>query len=235
MLQQIFDRIYIINLASRRDRRQRVEGELKRIGAEVDGDRIRFFDAIRPEDAAGFPNIGAHGCFRSHLEVLKLARRESENAFLILEDDVCFPADFSALATPVLAAAAQQQWDVFYGGYRNIQSASPITTLVASDNTVETTHCIGFKTALAADLIDYLEAMRSRPPGSPEGGPMHVDGAYSWFRRARPDVLTLAASPAIAHQTASRSDITQRSALDRLPVIRDVVEAARELRRRITG
>ena len=28
-------------------------------------------------------------------------------------------------------------------------------------------------------LIAYLERMVARPAGHPEGGPMHVDGAYS--------------------------------------------------------
>ncbi len=57
-------------------------------------------------------------------------------------------------------------------------------------------------------MVDYLEAMLQRPKGSPDGGPMHVDGAYSWFRRAHPEVAAYVCTPSVAQQRSSRSDIS---------------------------
>lgn len=57
-------------------------------------------------------------------------------------------------------------------------------------------------------MVGYLEAMLKRPNGSPEGGPMHVDGAYSWFRRAHPGVAAYVCTPSVAQQRYSRSDIS---------------------------
>lgn len=233
MLQQIFDRIYIINLKSRSDRRRRIAAEMKQISAEIDGERIQFFEAIRPESAGDFPSIGARGCFYSHLGAIRRAEKESRGAFLILEDDVVFARDFEKTTAPAFTEITEKPWDVFYGGYDKISVGDGAAFPVDAETAILTAHCVGFKAELASTLADYLEAMASRPPKSGEGGPMHVDGAYSWFRRAHPDLTTLAASKPLAYQSASRSDITPSGPLDNVPVIRDIVQLARELRRNI--
>ena len=230
----VFDRIYVINLKSRPDRMRSAASELKRIGLAVDGERVKFFDAVRPEETGGFPSIGAHGCFRSHLGAIKLAARESASAFLILEDDIVFPADFNTAAEPVLSALAEQPWDIFYGGHEKVETGDDLLSRLAPEQAVLTAHCVGFKAAHTADLAAYLEAMLTRAPKSDEGGPMHVDGAYSWYRRARPHLQTFAASSPIASQRPSRSDITPRSLLDKTPVVKDLLELARQLRAKAT-
>ena len=67
---QFFDQIFIINLVERRDRRHEMELQLKKIGIYLPNDKVKFFPAIRPKVLAGFPSIGAKGCFLSHLNVL---------------------------------------------------------------------------------------------------------------------------------------------------------------------
>ena len=63
---------------------------------------------------------------------------------------------------------------------------------------------------------------------------MHVDGAYGWFRAAHPDIRAFAATPHVAHQTASRTDIHRLQGLDRVaafgPVL-TLVRAAKNLLR----
>ena len=54
----------------------------------------------------------------------------------------------------------------------------------------------------------FMEELQQRPPGHPDGGPMHIDGAYSTFRVQNPDVVTLIASPNLGWQRSSRSDVT---------------------------
>ena len=218
-----FDRLYILNLPDRADRRTEMAGELALLGTGYDDPRVKLFPAVRPADAGGFPGIGAHGCFLSHLAMLREARDSGCHAILILEDDCDFTGGIDALLPPALDMLDVLGFDIFYGGYAvpdGIGGAEPSATpLMLADCTsaVRVTHFIGFgRTAIEA-LIPYLEAMLARPPGSPEGGPMHVDGAYSWFRASRPDLSTWLARPQLGHQRPSRTDIAPPGALDRLP------------------
>lgn len=218
-----FDRIYILNLPDRPDRRREMTVELRRIGVAIDDRRVTLFPAVRPDAAGDFPSIGAHGCFLSHLAMLRDARDGGANRILILEDDCDFAGGIDRLLPPALDILALLGFDIFYGGYDpdgNPGGKGPVATpltLADSAAPVRTTHCIGFgRTAIEA-LVPYLEAMLGRPAGSVDGGPMHVDGAYSWFRKGRPDLTTWLASPQLAHQRPSRTDIAPPGPLDRLP------------------
>ncbi|MBC7483864.1 MAG: LPS biosynthesis glycosyltransferase, partial [Rhizobacter sp.] len=95
---------------------------------------------------------------------------------------------------------------------------------------VQTTHFIGFQGEAIAAAAAYLAAMLERPPGDPDGGPMHVDGAYSWFRRAHPEFQTVLAVPPLGYQRASRTDIHDLAWFDKLPVVRELVSAVRRAR-----
>jgi GR25 family glycosyltransferase involved in LPS biosynthesis len=75
---QFFDQIFIINLIERRDRRHEMELQVKKIGIYLPNDK--FFPAIRPKVLAGFPSIGARGCFLSHLSVLSEAAEKGLQA-----------------------------------------------------------------------------------------------------------------------------------------------------------
>ncbi len=79
--------------------------------------------------------------------------------------------------------------------------------------------CIGVQGTVAADIVAYMEAMLHRPGGHPDGGPMHVDGAYSWFRRAHGGLITVLAVPEVAYQRSSRTDIGQTRWFDRIPLL----------------
>ena len=99
-----FDRLYVINLAARDDRRREMAGELARLGLGFDHTRVRLFEAIRPGDAGPFRTIGARGAFLSQLGVLTEARRDGLRAILMLEDD----CDFVASATERLPGLLDQ-------------------------------------------------------------------------------------------------------------------------------
>jgi hypothetical protein len=77
-------------------------------------------------------------------------------------------------------------------------------------------------------LVAFLETVIARPPGHPDGGPMHVDGAYGTFRKQNPGILTLVASPSLG----SQRDISP-SKLDQMPWVRTLIELLRRFRRRL--
>lgn len=209
LLAALFDRIYVINLPDRLDRRREMTAQLALIGM-ADDPLVQFFPAVRPADKGDFGSVGERGCFLSHLGALKDAVAHGHRSILILEDDVDWTP--AALARDGrLDALRDTAWDFLHGG-RGHDRAAPdgVISLVRLEPERELLlgHFIGLRGDVIAAMVDYLEAMLRRPNGSPEGGPMHVDGAYSWFRRAHPEVAAYVCTPSVAQQRYSRSDIS---------------------------
>lgn len=205
-----FDRIRIINLAHRSDRRVQMEAELRRVGLVGDS-RVRFFDAIRPETAGDFTSVGARGVYASHRAILDEAAADGAS-ILILEDDSDF-TDHAACYTPAGA------WDIFYGGYM----ASDPANLPASD--IVGAHMMGFSANGARAVSAYLRGLTYTGVHPP------IDGAYVWFRRAHPEVATVFAEPPLAHQRPSRTDIADLAFFDRVSGLRELAGIARRLKR----
>jgi hypothetical protein len=229
----LFQRIYVINLVTREDRRREMADQLARIGLSFDSPQVRLFPAVRPESAGDFPSVGARGCFLSHLGILRQSASEGLERILIVEDDLNFVADFVPRAASLVPRLLGTRFEIFYGGYElgMIPGATGDGYWMAEPaQAIQTTHFIGFHGEAIAAAAAYLAAMLERPAGDPDGGPMHVDGAYSWFRRSRPDLLTILALPQLGYQRASRTDIHELAWFDRLPVVRELVSAVRRAR-----
>ena len=105
------DKIYVINLEYRKDRKEQILKELDKINCS----NVEIFSAIRPnKDLIKHwnPNylnpipswfngnhekyrIGALGCLLSHLTIIKKALKENYENILILEDDTMFISDIT--------------------------------------------------------------------------------------------------------------------------------------------
>lgn len=222
---QLFQKGYIINLPERVDRRDDICAELRSCGQTLESSGLEFFDAIKPFDKGDFPSIGARGCFLSHLHVLRAARDADLDAVLILEDDAHFGKAFQMGAATMPAVLDTVDWDLFYAGYA-IPSGAPqpqgeTLELRAPTDALLTSHAMIFRRSAIDAAILFLEALLTRPAGSAEGGPMHVDGAYNWLRRAHPELKTVVSVPALITQRASRSDINAGPAwIEDIPFIR---------------
>ena len=90
--------------------------------------------------------------------------------------------------------------------------------------------CAEGEHAALLEAAAYLGAMLERKPGDPLGGPMHVDGAYNWFRRAHAHHIAVAAVPELGYQRASRTDIHDLRWFDRWPGVRAAVAVIRRIR-----
>ena len=108
MIFDAFDRIRIINLPHRRDRRNEMDRQLARVGLAGDP-RVAYFPAFAPSAPGLFASKGAHGCFLSHLSVLEQAAAAVQSV-LVLEDDCDF-------RMPAVLEYEMPACDVFYGGY----------------------------------------------------------------------------------------------------------------------
>lgn len=235
-LLDLFDHCYIINLPARTDRKAEMVRQLARLGVDLNDPRITLFPAFRPGDPGAFPSIGARGCFESHIAVLRLAASNGFGRLLIFEDDLDFEPDFAERLGPMRERLGSDEWGMFYGGHRlqDANASEPRDNLLVlpPEFPVQSTHFVAFQGEAIGRLVGYLAAMKKRPSGDPAGGPMHVDGAYNWFRRENPDVMTLAARPPLGHQRSSRSDIADLTWKDRAPIVRDLVSTLRRVRNR---
>lgn len=229
-----FDEVFVVNLASRADRRREMAAQLGRIEVNAGPPAVVFFAAIRPSAAGGFPSIGARGCFLSHLHILRDAARRGVRSVLIFEDDLDFAPDFLQRAAAVGEGLRRSAWSLFYGVH---EAGGPLAapdpgglSVVAAENAVRTTAFLGIQQPAIAALAACMEAMLGRPAGDPRGGPMHVDGAYNWYRKCNPQSLTLAAVPQLGQQRSSRSDVHELRWYDRLPLARQAVAGLRRTR-----
>ena len=102
----VFDRIYVINVPTRTDRRREMQAQLYRVGTSLSAPGVHLFSAVRPSAAGGFTSVGARGCFVSHLGVLREAAPGHVGRLLILEDDLDFVRGFETRGS---------KWD--FGGY----------------------------------------------------------------------------------------------------------------------
>lgn len=221
-----FDRIRIVNLPARRDRRAEMETQLSRIGLLGDP-RVEFFDAMSFTEPGPFLRTGSHGAFMSHLTLLQEAASEGQSV-LILQDDCDF------ILPDIAHYVMPTTWDVFYGGY------------VASDpddlhrSTIIGAHFMGFSPRAATAAAEYLpklldpefppDPLAAAEPGFNLAIRPPIDGALVWFRRAHPDLRTVFAMLGV--QRSSRTDIGNQRWFDRIPGLSQLAEFARRVRRR---
>ena len=227
-----FERIYIVNLAERADRRRQMDAELASFGLRADGRRIRYFRAIRPEDAGEFPSLGARGCFMSHLAIVGEALADGLSSVLVLEDDLGFSPLLCEVPPAMVDRLRAGRWDFAYLGHVATSSESARPAWQETALPLATTHFYALNGPVIGRVHEHLQACLRRPPGHPLGSPMHVDGAYSVFRMHHPEVVTLIATPSLGGQRSSRSDIHPNRWYDRLPLSRQLVGLARELTNR---
>lgn len=231
-----FERIIIINLPERADRRREIDIELGRAGLSLDHPAVELFSATRPKDIAGFPSLGAHGAFLSHMGVMQSMIDRGIDRALILEDDMAFMPGFASRLPALAEGLNAQPWGILYchPGEEPEKTPAPDTYGLISlpvDLELIQLHFYGMTRKFAEAAVPFLQGMLARPPGSPEGGPMHVDGAMNWVRQANPDQIALAISPQIARQRASPSDIAGSRWFHRVPILRDLVMIVRRRRK----
>ncbi len=219
-----FDRIRIMNLAHRTDRRREMIEQLRRVGM-ADHPRVAFFDALKADEPGLFTSKGMHGNFRTYRAVIAEAAAAGES-ILVLEDDCDF------LLPEIFDYRLTEPWDVFYGGY----DASDPDDLPGSD--IIGAHFMGFSregARIAADYMTrYLKAdfvPDAKAAADPRFDPAirpPSDGCFVWLRRAHPELRTVFAMLGV--QRPSRTDTGTQKLYDRLPLVRTAAGWLRRVR-----
>lgn len=225
-----FDKTFVINLPERQDRRQEISQELERIGTSATSDRVVVFPAIKPTELADFPSLGARGCFLSHLAILTEAKKQRLKRVLIVEDDLVFSNLLIKQQEMIVNQLQQPSWDLVYLGHLIERTSATIVKFESYTQPLQQSHFIGVNGAAIAPLVEFLETVLSRPSGHPDGGPMHIDGAYTTFRQQHPAIVTLIADPSLGFQRPSPSDIAGYRWFDHLPALTPVVSTVRKVK-----
>jgi GR25 family glycosyltransferase involved in LPS biosynthesis len=113
-LDELYDKIFVINLDRRADRMLEISKALDRIG-------VKNFERVSAVDGKAmnkkFPIAPGHvGCVLSHMKVLNLAKERGYKNYIVFEDDAEFHPDFVSLFDEKIKFVPEN-WDcVFFGG-----------------------------------------------------------------------------------------------------------------------
>jgi hypothetical protein len=223
-----FQSAYVINLPERTDRLVGAEKELQKLGITFSPGKLERFPGIRPTELNGFPSLGAHGCFLSHLQILKQAREAGLANVLVMEDDLLIHRKFKEVEASLIDYLGQTEWDMVYFGDASDRPVTLPVEFLPLKEDIQTTTFYGVNSSILHRLIHFLETLQARPAGHPDGGPMHLDGAYNLFRRFNPDILTLKTDGGLVAQRSSRSDIYPNAWYEDMPVVRPLVQVYRQ-------
>lgn len=234
-----FDRIYVINLPYRKDRLASVSKELRAAGMPFSPGKVELFAAIKPAEPAGFPDIGWRGCFLSHLEVLKQARKDGLKNVLIMEDDLLISRRFKSNQERLVDELLKSEWDFVYFGHIVDKIKNNDVKLISYSDKILTTHCYGVNGAVFDSLIQYLEAYLAQVALERPKVDIGIDSVISNFRIENKNINTLISMPALCIQSDSASDLFghggQVSGLNavilKLPFGKYVLRALRAIKR----
>ena len=114
--------VYVINLARREDRWVTIQAEWSKTGVDKPLNRFIACDgnAFTPPKSWDVGR-GAYGCYLSHISIMVEAVRNSEDNFLILEDDAVFADDFGGKLELCLADLPND-YDQLYLGWQALHT-----------------------------------------------------------------------------------------------------------------
>lgn len=220
-----FDRVYLINLATRVDRltafRRRQEVQDWPLAAPI------LFPAIAG-DVVGVPSYfsqggGAWGCLRSHISILERCLMDGVDSVLVLEDDVEWMSD-TWRRLEVFLSAAPPDWSQLMLGGQHIQPPMPIRDGVVRVTNCQRTHAYALRgpairsllrtwytSSVHCDWVMGNDWQRGWPVYAPDpflfgqsGGKSDISGrlqnASYWNPPTNAPVVVLTAPPGVARQ-----------------------------------
>jgi len=194
-LNDVFDKIYCINLDKRTDRWEVASGQFERFNIDVER-----FSAIEHEN-------GYMGCKLSHLNVIRDAQKNGYENIFIFEDDVLLNGEFNGNVSKVLDELKGFDWELFYlGGNVSLSTEkNKISNHLFRTNSVLTTHAYGINKSIFSKIISESENM------APISGYLRGDAIDVYYTHAVSKKLkSIITMPMLCTQLDGYSDIEKR-------------------------
>jgi GR25 family glycosyltransferase involved in LPS biosynthesis len=175
-LNNIFEKVYVINIDGDSERMQRTRRELE-------GVRFERFPAITSFDSAAtgggrlyVKNVEL--CITlSHLAIIKEARHQSLNNVVIFEDDILFDNDFAIYDLDLIKRfIGTNDWAMFYLGGAHVKEPNLVDVGISKVTRTLTTHAYAVNGKYFDILIDQIERNKLRMP---------LDICYAYFIQTR--------------------------------------------------
>lgn len=156
VINDYFDRIFVINLASRPDRRAHAEAELQKLGIT----KAEWFEAYnRPKDHNGTPN-GNMGCTASHRAVLEIIAYSKTPRALVLEDDFSIAVNSPTKWFDGMIKEVPETWEILYlGGHYGGPPISRISSHVIRIGRMMTTSSYGITWQMARKMAPHISGV----------------------------------------------------------------------------
>jgi hypothetical protein len=209
-LRDYFERIYVINLPYKEDRRDRLTRHLAEVGIADPGD-LSWVRAISGDwcwppayfQAGG----GAWGCLQSHVRIVQDAIMDGIENYLVLEDDAVFQARSPELLARLMRELPDD-WGQIYLGGQHLKDPEPVSgrPFVFRCNNVNRTHAFALHKRA---MVNFQQHVSHAPDYISRGG-WHIDHQLG-IAHERGTWKTYAPAWWIAGQDEGASNISGRS------------------------
>lgn len=196
MAERSFDRVAVINLARRTDRRDAFYDQIYRstwpfawpqLFKAIDGQRV-----VAPVGYAAGRNTWA--CLQSHRRVLEDAINDGVDSILIMEDDVVLCENFGEKAMKFMAEVPDDWEMILFGGNHHKSFPLPVSEGIWKPTCLDRLHCYALRWSGLVDLYQFWHGWHTG----------HCDVAITdWVG----DRKAYCAEPFLAGQRAGVSDV----------------------------
>lgn len=200
-----FERVVIVNLKRRADRRTRLLEALN--ACDWPFEQPEFFDAIDgsliPSPAGWQSGGGAWGCMRSHQIIFERAIMDGIQSLLVMEDDACFCDGFAAKVREFLTDVPADWDQLMLGGQHVNLNGKPVLIRpgIYRCSDCERTHCYGIR-------ANFMRKLYQRWSGSGQfNGEVHCDWVMGRDIDMQASHFVYAPEQFLVGQERGRSDV----------------------------
>ena len=155
------DKAYYINLDYRTDRKDFFENQINKLGLDVERYEAVKLNLNNIDNPFNDKNWHKKmGCCQSHINIIKLAKKQNLKNVWILEDDCVFVDGFLEKAQKCIDELKELEWDVFYFGGEPNRKSQPHSDLLVRTNGVYGAH------SYIVNHTFYDKVIKGIPPNS---------------------------------------------------------------------
>lgn len=191
ILNDIFERVVVINLDRRPDRLAEFDEQAKSIGLEYE--RHAAFDAEGKLNNFGLPLRPSDACMKSHSDVINKAHNDGVKSLLVFEDDSNFVDNFIEKCEQAWREVPDD-WDLFYGGLW-LHSSQKFSDHLVKPTNSWSAHCYGINGKALPHVFRQIQGKR------------FIDIELSTLNTR---LNAYCAKPALVYQRPSYSDLERK-------------------------